>query len=187
MLLFQNLISAVEQLWANKVRSLLTVLGIIIAVTSTIVVVAVVQGFSGYITNFLQGLGTNSMWVFPEPPPRMMLSSRPRAEMNQADLDEVERTCTALARLAPLVMRNVQVNYKMTTVSTEMTGTTADFQYIRNSFVQVGRFFGPVESDNRRAVCVLGRDVVNKLAADDEVVGQFVMVDQIRFKVIGIM
>jgi putative ABC transport system permease protein len=84
-------------------------------------------------------------------------------------------------------MRNVQVNYKMTTVSTELTGTTADFQYIRNSFVQVGRFFGPVESDNRRAVCVLGRDVVNKLAADDGVVGQFVMVDQIRFKVIGIM
>lgn len=187
MLLFQNLVSAVEQLWANKVRSVLTVLGIIIAVTSTIVVVAVVQGFSGYITNFLQGLGTNSMWVFPEPPPRMMLSSRPRAEMTQSDLDEVERTCTAIARMAPLVMRNAQVKSNLTTVSTQVVGTTADHQYIRNSFVDVGRFFGPVESDNRRAVCVLGRDVVRKLEADDGIVGQYVMVDQTRFKVIGIM
>jgi len=187
MLLFQNLVSAIEQLWANKVRSVLTVLGIIIAVTSTIVVVSVVQGFSGYITNFLQGLGTNSMWVFPEPPPRMMLSSRPRAEMNQADLDEVERTCTAIARMAPLVMRSVQVKYQLTTVSTRITGTSPDFQYIRNSFVDVGRFWGPVEADNRRAVCVLGRDVVKKLEADDGIVGQFVMVDQTRCKVIGIM
>src|SRR5262245_30231834 len=157
MLLFQNLTSAIEQLWANKVRSLLTVLGIIIAVTSTIVVVAVVQGFSGYITNFLQGLGTNSMWVFPEPPPRMMLSSRPRAEMNQADLDEVERTCTAIARMAPLVIRSVQVKYGMVTVTTNLTGTTPEYQHIRNSFVDVGRFWGPVEADNRRPVCVLGQ------------------------------
>jgi len=187
MLLFQNLFSAFEQLWANKVRSVLTVLGIIIAVTSTIVVVAVVQGFSGYITNFLQGLGTNSMWVFPEPPPRMMLTSRPRAEMTQPDLDEVERTCTAIARMAPLVIRNVQVKHNMITVTTNLTGTTPEYQHIRNSFVDVGRFWGPVEADNRRAVCVLGRDVVNKLEVNDGIVGRYVMIDSTRVKVIGIM
>jgi putative ABC transport system permease protein len=187
MLLFQNLISAVEQLWANKVRSLLTVLGIIIAVSSTIVVVAVVQGFSGYITNFLQGLGTNSMWVFPEPPPRMMLSSRPRAEMTQQDLDEVERTCTAIARMAPLVIRSVQVKHQLVTVTTNLTGTTPEYQQIRNSFVEHGRFWGPVEADNRKAVCVLGRDVLNKLEVDEGIVGQYVTIDSTRCKVIGIM
>ncbi len=50
MLLLQNLITALEQIWANKLRSVLTVLGVIIAVMSTVVVVAVVQGFSGYVT-----------------------------------------------------------------------------------------------------------------------------------------
>ena len=187
MLLFQNFLGAIEQLWANKLRSLLTVLGIVIAVTSTIVVVAIVQGFSGYVTNFLQGLGTNSIWVFPEAPPRMYFSSRPRAEMEQGDLDDVESNCMALGRLAPLVIRRAQVKYRNITVQTDFTGTTEQYQHIRNTFVANGRFFGPVEISSRRNVCVLGSDVVRKLDADDGIIGQTVLVDQTRFRVIGIM
>jgi putative ABC transport system permease protein len=101
MLVLQNLITAVEQIWANKLRSVLTVLGVIIAVTSTIVVVAVVQGFSGYVTNFLKGLGTNAIWVLPERPPEYDTSPM-RAEMVRADVEEVEQSCSAISRLSPL-------------------------------------------------------------------------------------
>ena len=68
MLLVPNIASAFEQLRSNRLRSLLTVLGIVIAVASTITVVSVVQGFTRYVADFLQGLGTNAMWVWPERP-----------------------------------------------------------------------------------------------------------------------
>ena len=69
MLIFQNVATGLEQLWANKMRSVLTVIGIIIAVSSVITVVATIQGFARYVTDFLQGLGTNAMWVWPYRPP----------------------------------------------------------------------------------------------------------------------
>ena len=68
MLLLLNVRGALEQIWSNQLRSALTVLGIVIAVASTITVVSVVQGFTGYVADFLQGLGTNAMWVWPERP-----------------------------------------------------------------------------------------------------------------------
>ena len=65
---WQNIVAALIQVWANKARSLLTTLGIIIAVTSTITVVTLVQGFGNYMTGFLRGLGTNMMFVVPHNP-----------------------------------------------------------------------------------------------------------------------
>lgn len=186
MLLFQNFLTAVEQLWANKLRSVLTVLGVIIAVTSILVVVAVVQGFAGYVSNFLQGLGTNVMWVIPEIP-RTWDTTRVKAEMVQADLDEVDQSCSAVGRMAPFVFRQVKVKYLDREVKCEMQGTTADFQPIRNFYVEVGRCFGPVEVENRRAVCVLGREVIRNLNADEGIIGASVILMGKQFRVIGIL
>jgi putative ABC transport system permease protein len=186
MLLLQNLISAIEQLWANKLRSVLTILGVIIAVTSTLVVVAIVQGFSGYVSNFLQGLGTNAMWVFPEIPPRWDTTVT-RAEMVQADLDEVDQSCSAISRIAPFVFRQVKIQYLDREVKAEMQGTTADFQHIRNFFVDAGRCFGPVEIDNRRAVCVLGRDLLRDLNTDEGILDGHITLLGKQFRVIGIL
>jgi len=186
MLLLQNLLNAFEQLWANKLRSVLTVLGVIIAVTSTLVVVAVVQGFSSYVSNFLQGLGTNTMWVIPEVPP-MWDATVTKAEMLQGDIDEVEQSCSAVKRLAPFVFRNVKVKYLDREVKADMQGTTPDFQEIRNFYVDVGRCFGPIEMENRRQVCVLGREVMRDLNLDEGILGGNVTIMGKSFRVIGIL
>ena len=68
MLILPNIHNALEQLRANKIRSLLTSLGIVIAVVSTITVVSVVRGFTGSVATTLRGMGTNAMWVWPERP-----------------------------------------------------------------------------------------------------------------------
>lgn len=187
MLIWQNLASALEQLWANKLRSLLTVLGIIIAVTSTIVVVAIVQGFSGYISDFLQGMGTNAMWVFPTRPPGYEVASRVRAEMHMKDIEEIQRTATEVDRVAPLVIRSVNIKRGDDDVTLEMIGTSADFQQIRNFFVDYGRCFGPVEIEGYRNVCVLGRDVLSKLQLDEGIVGNYLTINRQRFQVIGLL
>jgi putative ABC transport system permease protein len=186
MLLLQNLITALEQLWANKLRSVLTVLGVIIAVMSTIVVVAVVQGFSGYVTTFLQGLGTNAMWVFPDVPDRYDAAPT-KAELVRGDLDEVEQSCSAVTRIAPLIIRTSKVKYRDREAKGELTGTSSEFQEIRNFFVNAGRCFGPIETDNQRQVCVLGRDVLRDLHADEGIVDDHVLIEGKRFRVLGVL
>ncbi len=187
MLFVQNLFTALEQLWANKMRSLLTVLGIIIAVTSTIVVIAWVQGFSGYIINFLQGLGTNSMWVFPERPPGYHMTTQGRAKLTVEEIDEVGKTCAAVSRISPLIVRNVNIKYRDIDIQAECSGCTEDFQHIRNLFVDKGLCFGPIDIDQRRQVIVLGRDLLRKLETDEGIIGQYVTVNRQRFQVIGLL
>jgi putative ABC transport system permease protein len=186
MLLLQNLLTALEQVWANKLRSVLTVLGVIIAVTSTIVVVAVVQGFSGYVTNFLQGLGTNAMWVFPERPPDYDTAPT-KAELVRGDVEEVEQSCSAISRLSPLVIRSVKVKYLDHEAKVEMQGVSSDFQHIRTFFVDVGRCFGPIETENQRQVCVVGRDLLRNLHADEGIVDGHLLIEGQRFRVLGIL
>jgi putative ABC transport system permease protein len=187
MLLLQNLLNAFEQLWANKLRSVLTVLGVVIAVTSTLVVTAIVEGFSSYVTTFLQGLGTNVMWVFPDRPHGDWDTTLTRAEMMRADLDEVEQSCSAINRMAPLVSRRVKVKYRNREVKVEVLGTSPDFQHLRKFYVDVGRCFGPVETDNRRQVCVVGRDVLRNLETDEGLIGDYVLINRKRFRVIGVL
>src|SRR3954462_12261067 len=103
MLLLLNIRSALEQLWSNKMRSMLTVLGIVIAVASTITVVSVVQGFTHYVADFLQGLGTNAMWVWPERPAGEAGKTLGRIELDVDDIAAVQRTCTALRSVSPLI------------------------------------------------------------------------------------
>ena len=90
MLIVANVGNALEQLWTNKLRSMLTVLGIIIAVASTITVVGVIQGFTSYVADFLQGLGTNAMWVWPERPPGEAGKRLGRVELDVRDMDAVD-------------------------------------------------------------------------------------------------
>ncbi|HEX5269000.1 MAG TPA: ABC transporter permease [Gemmataceae bacterium] len=186
MLLLQNLLTALEQVWANKLRSVLTVLGVIIAVTSTIVVVAVVQGFSGYVTDFLQGIGSNAVWVFPDFPSRFDAVTA-RAEMTLDDVDEVDRQAPAVRKVSPLVIRQVKVGYLDRSDQVEMQGVSEDFQDIRKFYAEKGRCFGLLETENRRPVCVLGREALRKLRADDGIIGDYVTVQGKRFHVIGIL
>jgi putative ABC transport system permease protein len=185
-LLVRNFLNACEQLWANKMRSVLTVLGVIIAVTSTLVVVAVVQGFSGYVSNFLQRLGTNTMWVAPQIP-QAFDRTVTRAEMVQGDIDEVSQSCPAVKMVAPLVIRQVKVKYGDRETKVEVNGTTAEFQQIRNFTVEVGRCFGPVELADHRPVCVLGREVLRNLDLDEGIEGGSIAIMGKTFRVVGIL
>jgi putative ABC transport system permease protein len=69
----------------------------------------------------------------------------------------------------------------------EFQGATEQFQTIRNFFVDDGRFYGPIEVDNGAYTCVLGRDVLKLIAADDGIVGDYVYLNQMRFQVVGIL
>ncbi len=182
-----NIATALVQIWANKVRSLLTVLGIIIAVTSIIVVVSLVQGFGDYVTNFLRGLGTNMMVCYPEwiRGPRGEYI-RP-AEMSIEDVRAVDTHADAIRRTSPVVFHNATIEYgRRQLTGINLRGTNEFFQPIRNFYVDVGRFFGAVDVESNARVCVLGREVLRKLECDESLVSDYVIIDGQRFQVVGL-
>jgi putative ABC transport system permease protein len=183
-----NVVTALVQIWANKARSLLTVLGIIIAVMSIITVVSMVEGFGNYVTNFLRGLGTNMMVVYPEAlrGPRGEFL-RP-AEMTIEDIQAVDANASAIRRTSPVIYTRATIEYgRQQLAGIETRCTNDSFQAIRNFYVDAGRFFGAVDVDSGGPVCVLGREVLRKLECDESVVGDYVHIDSQRFQVVGLL
>jgi putative ABC transport system permease protein len=188
MTILPNVQNAVEQLWSHKMRSILTVLGIIIAVTSTITVVGVIQGFTSYVSVFLQGLGTNAMWVWPQRPPGEAGKRLGRVELDVHDFEAIERGCPALVKVSPLVRREAarfRVGREEITVPIE--GVSAAYHAIRNVPVDYGRPFSVMDVEDAHYVCVLGREVLRKMGLDEGIVGQTVLIENRRFRVIGLL
>ncbi len=185
---WQNITAALVQVWANKTRSVLTALGIIIAVTSTITVVSFVQGFGNYATDMLRGFGTNLVFVVPQMPSgsngRMML----RTNMDLADVNAVGTQCDKIRRITPLMFSSVSVEYGNEKIpGVNLRGATEQFQTIRRFYADEGRFFGPIDVDNGAYVCVLGRDVLKELGADETIIGDYIFLNEHRFKVLGLL
>ena len=188
MLILANVRTAIEQLWSNKMRSVLTVLGIVIAVASTITVVSVVRGFTTYVADFLQGLGTNAMWVWPYRPPGELGKTLGRVELTTDDVNAVERNCSALRAISPLIRRQDQrISFGKQEINVPLEGVAASYHAIRNFPVALGRPFSLVDVENSHNVCVLGREVLKKLKAEDDILDQTVLIKSQRFRVIGIL
>jgi putative ABC transport system permease protein len=188
MLIISNMRTALEQLWANKLRSVLTVLGIIIAVSSTITVVSVVQGFTRYVADFLQGLGTNAMWVWPERPAGDIGKTLGRIELDVDDIAAIERGCSALKAVSPLIRRqNVKLTRGKDEISIPVEGVSAPYHAIRNFPVEIGRPFSPIDIEQAHHVCVLGREILRKLKANDDILDDTILIASQRFRVVGIL
>jgi len=183
-----NVVTALVQIWANKIRSLLTVLGIIIAVTSIITVVTLVEGFGNYVTNFLRGLGTNMMVVYPEWVRGPRGEYLRRAEMTIEDIQAVDAGARSVRRTSPVIFGRGTIEFgRHQLTGVDLRATNEFFQPIRNFYVDVGRFFGAVDVDSGTPVCVLGREVLRKLECDESIVRDYVHVDGQRFQVVGLL
>jgi len=188
MLIVPNVRNALDQLWAHKMRSLLTVLGIVIAVTSVITVVSVIQGFTSYVSDFLQGLGTNAMWCWPERPTGEAGKTLGRVELDAHDIEAVERWCPALRRISPLIMRpDAKLRLGSDEISVPVEGVSVEYHAIRNFPVGVGRPFSIVDVERAHHACVVGREVLRKLRVDDGLVGGSILLDGQRFRVVGVL
>jgi putative ABC transport system permease protein len=182
-----NVITAFVQIWANKIRSFLTVLGIIIAVTSIITVVSFVRGFGDYFTDFLRGLGTNLMVVYPEWKRGPRGEFLGRANMYLEDIQAVDAQAPGVRRTSPLIFARATVEYgRQQLAGIDLRCTSELFQPIRNYYVDAGRFFGAIDVESATQVCVLGREILRKLECDESIVGDYVHIDGQRFKVIGL-
>jgi putative ABC transport system permease protein len=184
----QNIATAFVQIWAHKGRSLLTTLGIIIAVTSIIAVVAFVEGFGNYVTGMVRGYGTRFIVVHPDVPWGPPKPGMHQVTMDLADLEAVRSECESVHRLSPFVFQTEEVAFGAATAKDiPVRGVSEHYQTIRNFSVDAGRFFGPVDIEHATFVCVLGRSLLKTLECDDSIIGDCVLIKGYRFRVVGLL
>ncbi len=185
----QNVVTAFVQIWANKGRSILTTLGIIIAVTSIITVVSFVEGFGNYMTNMVRGYGTQFMIIHPQRPPSRQSVGLRRVTLNMADVNAVHADCPSVNRISPFIYTgDGEIVYGVEKIDkVPVRGVSEHYQTIRQFFVDAGRFFGPVDVATAAHVIVIGRSVLKALQTDDSLIGEHVYIDGTRFLVIGVL
>src|SRR5437763_6820204 len=172
----------------NKMRSSLTMLGIIIGVGCVIVVVAIGAGASQSIQNTINSLGSNFIMIFPGAATSGgMRGFTGQSNLTVEDADAIKAESPAVAYVSPMVRTNAQVVAGELNWGTQVWGAGVDWTFIRSWDVAQGSFF--TEQDLRVAtkVCVLGNTVAENLFPSGDAVGPVVRVKTVPFKVVGVL
>lgn len=178
-------------LFANKARSFLTILGIVIGIGSVIAMVAVGQGASSNIQTSIESSGSNLVTVSPGAPRgtgQQVSAGRGSAQtLTQTDADAIKSTVTLAAAVAPVTSRRYQVTAKGLNTNTSVIGTVPDYLNVHNVQVDQGVFITTQNLQSTGKVAVLGPTTRDDLfGADASAIGQTIKINQIEFKVIGI-
>jgi len=181
---------SVRLLAAHRLRTLLSVSGLVIGVATVMVMVAVGQGAERRLLAQVRALGTDLVVVRPAPAPRVAGRAGPArtlTTLRPADVEAI-REESALARAAAgEVHRSLVVRWEGRNTTTAVTGTTAGGLQLRNLAVARGRLFDDDEDRQRRRVAVLGPGVVRALFGSADPVGLELRVGAIPFEVIGVL
>lgn len=184
---FEILRIAFDALLRNKMRSLLTMLGIIIGVGAVIAMVAIGQGAQTSVEAQINSLGTNVILIFPGTTTRSGVSAGAgtNTTLTEEDAKAIKEQCPAVALMSPLLRNGGQVVFGNVNWGSVMQGGTVDYFSIRDWRLDEGEFF--TEQDVRAAtkVCLLGQTVLQQLFENANPIGQTVRIRNIPFKVIG--
>jgi putative ABC transport system permease protein len=191
MLFGESIRVALRAMGANKLRTSLTMLGMIIGVGAVIALMSIGKGVQASITAQIKGLGTNLLFITPgaqtQGGVRTQAGTAPTLTMEDADaILDSGRVPQAVA-VAPERVNFFQVVAAGQNTATRVSGVTPSFQDVRNFRVAEGEFITKEHMDARSLVAVLGANVRDLLFGDGDAVGQTVRVNQVSLRVIGVM
>jgi putative ABC transport system permease protein len=190
MLQVSNLLKAsFKSILKNRMRSLLTSLGIIIGVSAVIVMVGVGSGSQRSIEQQIQALGTNMIMVMPSFS-RMGGVNRGAGSWNRltlSDVDAIREETTLISYVSAVVMSSGQVVGNGNNWSTQIQGVDPDYLNIRAWDLAGGIFFTEREIRSRKKVVVLGKTVVDNLFGETDPVGQKIRIRNTPFTIIGVL
>lgn len=178
---------ALKTLSANRLRSLLTVLGIIIGNASVIAMIGVGQGAQRYTTEQLQALGTNLLFIFPSTGDARRGSQGGGNTLMLSDAEAIARQIPSVRDVAPQISGQQLITYLGNATRTSVIGTTASYSVVRNAPVQDGRFLTPADVDTQGLVVALGSQLAQNLFGDRSPLGERIQINNIRFEVVGVM
>ena len=176
-------------LWVNKMRSALTMLGIIIGVGAVIAMIAVGTGASQQISAQIASMGSNLLIILPGSTSsggvRMGAGSQPTLSMG--DAEAILRECPAVAEVGPVLGGVAQIVVGHLNWSTGVTGTTPGMLTVRDWPLASGRSFTDQDVKSATKVALLGQTVVDNLFGEQNPVGQTIRIKNVPFTVIGVL
>jgi len=180
---------SVRALRVNKMRSALTMLGIIIGVGAVIAMLAVGTGASEKISQQISSIGSNLIIILPGSTTsgglRMGMGSQPT--LTRDDAEAIQKECSAVQEVAPVLNGAAQIVYSNQNWSTGVYGTTSSMLVIRDWPISSGRAFTDQDIRNATKVAILGQTVVENLFGSIDPVGQMIRIKKVPFMVIGVL
>jgi putative ABC transport system permease protein len=168
---------ALYSVWSNKVRSFLTMLGIIIGISSVIILVGMGEGTKQTVSEEISSLGTNLITV----------SLTKTATISNQELTEL-KTKPGIKEVAPQISSsNVNVKAGSKSSTTTIEASNANYAEIKNYTVSSGRFITDRDVENRYNILVIGTETANNIFGYTNVVGQYMYVNGIEFKIVGVL
>jgi len=183
----ENLKIAIVALWANKMRSILTTLGVIIGVASVIGVVSIVQGFNFWISQELQGVGATYILVVPDAGEQRNTMGYKIPDLTYEDGLAVLRGAPEIREFTPIFFTNGQAKYRDARHTMAVLGVGDSFQDVVNNWVDKGRFFTPLDIEQKKRICTIGVETARKLGIENDAIGKVIRVDGNAFTVVGLM
>jgi putative ABC transport system permease protein len=180
-MIIQSIRMAFKAILGNKMRSFLTMLGVVIGVIAVVVLIAIGQGTTSSVTSSIESLGTNLLTV-------NIRSYRNNTITTDSLAELVQNNPSYISGIAPLISESVtakagDVSYSDGTVEATVPG----YDTIRDLTVQYGRFIKQPDLDNRSYVAVIGTDVADNLFGTRNVVGEMVRINGYEFTIVGVL
>ena len=192
----QTISMAFKAISGNKIRSFLTMLGVIIGVMSVIVLMAIGQGTTASVTESISSMGTNLLTVTIQTrrvggmgsknPWAMTSSSKGTVILTMDDVLSLEDDAS-IECVSPVVTGSLTVKAGSTNTTASVTGVLPAYAQIINQGVQEGRYIIDADVDNRSAVCVIGADLAEELYGTTSVVGNTLHIDGRAFRIVGVL
>ncbi len=179
-----------ESLMSNKVRSFLTMLGVIIGVAAVILLVSIGEGARKYIRKELGELGSNILVIVPGKTAKeggMHMGTSAVRKLTYEDSIIIEKRARSIHSLSPIVVGTSWIKYSGKSRDTYVVGVNEDYFDMRNLKIETGRTIDSSDVDGKRRVCVLGRTVKKEVFGEGNPLGAPVTVGDAKYRVVGVM
>ncbi|HMA24669.1 MAG TPA: ABC transporter permease, partial [Gemmatimonadaceae bacterium] len=189
MLLTEILAVAFASLRTNALRSLLTMLGIIIGVGAVIAMIALGNGAESAVQERIARLGTTTLQINPQRVMQGGIGTTSMAKLSYADVRAIEERVLNVAGVTPQQDRPLQVVWNNRNTNVQVTGTTPNFLDVRGFSVAAGTMFSAADDEGRQKVAVVGAAVLPMLEVTDPnaIIGETIRIASRQFRVIGVL
>lgn len=188
--LSESFLTALSALFANKLRALLTMLGIIIGVSAVITMIAIGEGAQRSVMERIQALGSNLLFISPGAQRGggiTVIQFGTSLRLRNEDSEAIGEKAAAIEAVVPEFNRNAQVKYENRNWNTRVIGTVPEYEYVRNFYAVAGRYFNHSEERASAKVCVLGQTVVENLFPGIDPIGKTIRISGQSFQVVGLL
>jgi len=181
---------ALAQIWANKMRSMLTALGIIVGVGSVCAVIAALTGFNEKILKEFETFGASRLFVFPTRPETASRQRFPwqKVRLRSEEAIAISAQCPSVKVISPIAEMSQSVESDLNTIeAVGIVGIWPAWHEIENRQVVVGRPFNQIDIDNARQVCMVNEAAVDELRLPVDPTGDWILIGGRRFLIVGIV